>query len=103
MAVQPPAFEVVRRHARSSAQEFWCSAGDYATRVLGAAATQKVYLWRPVGDSTVAPGRTAVQFTLSAPPGADTSTGYSLTVKRAGDNLSAGFAQQYCFKSITDF
>jgi len=89
-------FEVVGR-VGSGAQEYWCGAGDYAIAVLGAAAAQRVYIWRPLGASATERGRKAVQFALSPPPGTDTSTGYSLTVRRAGDNLSAAMAQQYCY------
>lgn len=91
-------FEVVGRIG-SGAQQYWCGAGDYAIAVLGAAAAQRVYVWRPIGPSVAEPGRKAVQFALSPPPGADTSTGYSLTVRRAGDNLRAAAAQQYCYDS----
>lgn len=102
LPVSGSVFEVVQR-GRSSASEFWCSAGDYAIRVLGTSATQRVYIWRPVGPSTTVQGRKAVQFSLSPPEGADTSTGYSLSVKRAGDNLTAAAARQYCFGRLRDF
>ena len=93
--VSKSVFEVVAR-GRSGAADFWCGAGDYALRVLGAAATQRIYIWQPIGASVTMPGDRAVQFSFSAPKGADTSTGYSLSVKRAGDNLTAAAAQQYC-------
>ena len=92
-------FEVVGR-VGSGAQQYWCGAGDYAIAVLGAAAVQRVYVWRPIGPSVVEQGRKAVQFALSPPPGADTSTdSYSLTVRRAGESLRAAAAQQYCYDS----
>lgn len=102
LAVTPEVFEVVQR-TRSSASEFWCSAGDYAIRVLGIPVAQRIYIWQPVGASVTTPGRRAVQFSLSPPPGADTSTGYSLSVKRAGDNLTAAAARQYCYGRALDF
>lgn len=89
-------YEVVGR-VGSGAQQYWCGAGDYAIAVLGAAAAQRVYVWRPIGPSQTEKGRKAVQFALSPPPGADTTTGYTLSVRRAGDNLSAAMAQQYCY------
>ncbi|MGD9864273.1 MAG: hypothetical protein AB7S99_13775 [Pseudodonghicola sp.] len=89
-------YEVIGR-AGSGAQEYWCGAGDFAIAVLGAPAAQRVYIWRPLGASVSRPGHEAVQFSLTPPKGADTSTGISLTVRRAGDNLSAAMAQQYCF------
>lgn len=89
-------YEVVGR-VGSGAQDYWCGAGDYAISVLGVAAAQRIYIWRPVGPSTVRPGRKAVQFALAPPAGADTATGYALSMRRAGDNLSAAMAQQYCY------
>ena len=70
--------------------------------VLGVAVVQRIYVWRPVGPSVVRPGRKAVHFALSPPPGAETATGYSLTVRRAGENLSAAMARQYCHDSRFD-
>jgi hypothetical protein len=82
----------------TSAADFWCGAGDYAQRVMGVPAASRIYIWKPVGPSVNVPGRKAVQFSMSPPPGADTSVGYSLTVKRAGDNLARHAAVQYCFQ-----
>ncbi|TDK51599.1 hypothetical protein [Antarcticimicrobium luteum] len=94
-------YEVVGR-VGSGAQDYWCGIGDYATAVLGVPAAQRIYIWRPVGPSAVRPGRKAVHFALSPPPGADTTTGYSLTVRRAGDNLSTAMARQYCYGNRFD-
>ncbi|WP_424986493.1 hypothetical protein [Microbulbifer sp. S227A] len=82
----------------TSAADYWCGAGDFAQRVLGVSATSRIYIWKPVGPSVNRPGKKAVQFSMSPPPGADTSTGYSLTVKRAGDNLARHAAVQYCYQ-----
>ena len=81
----------------SWAVEYWCGAGDYATSVLRSRATTRVYVWRAVGPSQARPGRTSVQFSFAPPPGADTRTGLTLDIKRAGDNLTAAAARQYCF------
>ncbi len=82
----------------SSAADYWCGAGDFAQRVLGTPAAQRIYIWKAIGSSVARPGRKAVQFSLTPPPGSDTSTGYSLTVKRAGDNLARHAAVQYCYQ-----
>jgi hypothetical protein len=96
-------FEVVQ-NVRSRPADFWCGAGDFAVRALRAASAQRVYVWRPIGASETQPSSNGVQFALNPPPGADTNTGYSLSVKRAGDNLTAGAAQQYCFGNrFSDF
>jgi len=94
-------YEVVGR-VGSGAADYWCGIGDFATVVLGVAVVQRIYVWRPVGPSVVRPGRKAVHFALSPPPGAETATGYSLTVRRAGENLSAAIARQYCHDSRFD-
>lgn len=90
-------YEVVGR-VGSSASDYWCGAADYAIAALGAAAAQRIYVWRPIGPSQVEKGRKAVQFALSPPPGGDTSTeGYSLTVRRPGENQRAAVAHQFCY------
>ncbi|WP_425043169.1 hypothetical protein [Primorskyibacter sp. S87] len=89
-------FEVVAE-VGSAPKDFWCGAGDYAIRVLRTSATQRIYIWKAIAPSTIRQGRKGVQFALQPPPGADTSTGYSLTVKREGDNLNAAMAQGYCY------
>lgn len=94
-------FEVVGR-VGSGPQQYWCGAGDYVRRALGMPAAQRVYIWRPLGPSASQPGKKAVQFALSPPKGASTEVGLSLSVARAGDNLSASMAQSYCHTSDFD-
>lgn len=94
-------YEVIGR-VGSGAQDYWCAIGDYAISQLGAAAAQRIFVWRPVGPSVTRPGRRAVQFALSPPKGADTSSNYALTVRRAGENLLAAAAQQYCYDNRFD-
>lgn len=89
-------YEVVGR-VGSGPMQYWCGIGDYAISVLGVAAAQRIYVWRPIGPSVVRSGRKAVQFALSPPPGADTTSGLSLSVRRAGDNINAAMARQYCY------
>lgn len=95
-AIGDGVYEVLSRPGSGPA-DFWCAIGDYAVRQDRAAATQRIYIWRPIGASVTRGGYKAVQFAYRAPKGADTSTGLSLTVRRAGDNLSASFARNYCF------
>lgn len=89
-------YEVLSRPGSGPA-DFWCAIGDYAIRQDRVAANQRVYIWRAIGASVTRDGYKAVQFAYRPPKGADTSTGLSLTVKRAGDNLNASFARSYCF------
>jgi hypothetical protein len=88
-------FEVVSR-VGSGAADFWCGAGDFARSKLGAGATQRIYIWRAIGPSVTRPGKKAVQFSFSPPPGANVTPGYSLSVKAVGDNLTSAAAFQYC-------
>lgn len=94
-------FEVVNRHG-SAPKDFWCGAGDYAIRVLRTSATQRVYLVKPVGSAVTVQGRKGVQYALTPPQGADTSPGYSVSVKRVGDNMPAHMAQNYCYDRLED-
>lgn len=94
--VSDSVFEVISRPGTSAA-DYWCSAGDFAISQLRSSATQRLYIWRAIGPSESRPGVASVQFSYSAPDGANTSPGYSLSVKQAGDNLTAAAAQQYCF------
>ncbi|PJE34715.1 hypothetical protein CVM52_20860 [Pseudooceanicola lipolyticus] len=89
-------FEVVSE-VGSGPTDFWCGAGDYAYRQMRAAAVQRLYLWRAIGPSVSRPGRKAVQFSLTPPPGADLQPGFALSMNDVGDNLRAGAAQQYCY------
>jgi hypothetical protein len=96
-------FEVIGRPGSGPAQ-YWCGAGDFARSQLRVAATQRIYIWKAVGPSATQPGKKAVQFSLTAPEGANTTPGYSLSVKTVGDNLNAASAYQYCLdRRIIDF
>lgn len=94
-------FEVVNRHG-SAPKDFWCGAGDYAIRVLRTSATQRIYLVQPVGPAVTVQGRKGVQYALSPPQGANTTPGYSVSVKNVGDNMPAHMAQNYCYDRIED-
>lgn len=77
---------------------YWCGIGDYAIRTLRTKATQRIYIARAYQK-----GIRTVQFSLTPPEGADTSSSYSVTVKRVGANMSAGSAQGYCYDNFMDF
>lgn len=88
-------FEVVGKSG-SGGSQFWCAAGDYARRVLGAGATQRVYLVRGVAPAQTHEWDRAVLFSLAVPQDADLSTGFTLSTERVGDNMMAAAAQAYC-------
>lgn len=90
-------FEVVGQSGAYSSMAFWCSAGDYARRVLGAGPTQRIYVIRERGPAVTRDKKSAVHFSLVAPAGADTHPRFLLTVVRVGDNLNAASAQNYCY------
>ncbi|MFT7597003.1 MAG: hypothetical protein ACI8R4_004346 [Paracoccaceae bacterium] len=88
-------FEVVGRSG-SGGPEFWCAAGDYARRAIGASATQRIYLVRGPAPAITRKWNRAVLFSLTEPQGADLTPGYTLSVTRVGENLIAASAQNYC-------
>lgn len=92
-------FEVVGRIGDGAA-DYWCGAGDYASRYLRAAAVERLYIWKGIGPSQSAPGKKAVQFAFRAPEGSNTTPGLSLSVKAVGDNMTVSSAIQYCFDRI---
>ncbi|MGI9368004.1 MAG: hypothetical protein ACR2O2_04120 [Ruegeria sp.] len=94
-------FEVVSLSG-SAPVAYWCGAGDFAIRNLRTQATQRIYIWKAYGPSVSQPGKKAVQFSLSPPEGVDTTPGYSVTVKRVGENMTAGSAQGYCYDNMID-
>jgi hypothetical protein len=87
-------FEVVGKPG-AGPREYWCSAGHYARAMLRAAANQRIYITRGLGQSETTNRRSAVQFSLTKPPG-DYQSGYSLSIKNVGENLTAAAASNYC-------
>jgi hypothetical protein len=96
LPVSKSVFEVIGRPG-SGPREYWCGAGDYVYRNMGAPGVQRVYIVEAIGPSVNRPGKKSVKFSLTPPKGVSTSPGYSLSVKAVGDNLSAAAAQQYCY------
>lgn len=77
---------------------YWCGIGDFAIRTLRTKNTQPIYISRAYEKY-----KRTVQFSLTPPEGADTSKGYSVTVRRVGANMSAASAQRYCYDNLMDF
>lgn len=100
LPVSDGVWEVVNK-VGSGATDYWCGIGDYAVRQLRIPVTQRIYIWQAEGPSVNVSGKKSVQFALSAPEGADTSVGYSVSVKRAGDNMTASMAQKYCYDRVS--
>ncbi|MEM1005492.1 MAG: hypothetical protein AAGK26_08925 [Pseudomonadota bacterium] len=87
----------VRGIGSSAPVTYWCGIGDYAIRTLRVSNSQRIYVAK-----AYEPGVRTVQFSLTPPPGADTSPGYSVTVRRVGANMSAAAAQNYCYDNFID-
>ncbi len=88
----------VKAIGSSAPVNYWCGIGDFAIRQLRVQRSQRIYVWK-----AYEPGARTVQFSLKPPPGADTTPGYSITVKRVGENMSASSAQNYCYDNFMDF
>lgn len=101
LPVQEGVWEVVSR-VGSSPQDYWCGIGDFAIRELRTGAAQRIYIWEGVGPSVNRPQKRSVKFALTPPPGADTSSSYSLSIKRPGENISANLARSYCYNHFAD-
>ncbi len=97
--VDAKVFEVIARSAGSSG-DYWCGAGDFAQRALGAPWTARIYILRGRGASATTGRRTAVQFTMDAAaagaPPAD--NGFFTNTMRPGDSMSVQQAQTYCLQ-----
>lgn len=93
--LSPTSFEVIGRGGISST-DYWCAAGDYARRELGAPLDQRIYISRARGQAETENAKSAVQFSLEPPAGADLKPRFLLTVTRIGDNLSTSGAWNYC-------
>ena len=65
--VSDDVFEVTARPG-NEINQFWCGAGDYASRVLGASNQDRVYVVGEAGPGTVVDSPNAMQFSL-LPPG----------------------------------
>ncbi|MEX0281255.1 MAG: hypothetical protein AB3N13_08720 [Arenibacterium sp.] len=89
------AFEVIGRPG-SGGSDYWCAAGDYALRQLGASATARIYITRTRGTPETSNRLESVQFSLSPVDGQTTRTPPFLSMRRVGDNLSVTFARNYC-------
>lgn len=96
LPVSEVSFEVISR-VGAAPRAYWCGAGDYARRVLGVATKTPIYLTRAFGASETRPGRKAVRFSLTKPPGGPVPDALTLSTKRVGDHLSVGFAVNFCY------
>lgn len=91
----PNDFEVFARGA-SAGSDFFCAAGDYARRKLGAPANARVVITHPSGPGRTNPSRRAVGFTV-APAGAVAPTGgITISARKRGANYTVSHASSLC-------
>lgn len=89
-------FEVIGRGGIQTG-DYWCAAAEYLLYNGMNNATRRIYVVRELGYAETENRRSAVQFSLTAPEGVDTRPGFTLSVKRVGENLSSGSARNYCY------
>ncbi|MDT0682837.1 hypothetical protein RM543_09080 [Roseicyclus sp. F158] len=89
-------FEVLSLPNRTGA-DYFCAAGTFARERLGARATDRVEIARPLGPSRVDPGRRAVTFVVTPPERQGfTFRDVVLSTKRTGQNRTVGHAVSLC-------
>jgi hypothetical protein len=97
--VNPVNADVFEVGVRPNAIEanFWCSAGDYASRQLGAPNNARVYVVGGTGPGTVTANPETAQFSLKPPQLAQGATGRSgRWGPRLGASKTVGLARQDC-------
>lgn len=93
--VSADVFEVLPRGAART-NDYWCAAAEYLLYNGITSATQRIYVVRAMGPGQTANRRSAVQFSITPPPGIDTTPGLTMSVQRVGENLSASLARSQC-------
>lgn len=98
--VNAAVFEVVPRSS-GDGQLFWCSAGDYAQRSLGASWRDTIYIARSRAPSETTGRRSSVQFTLDPQAAGITPAPSSLSLNslNVGESMSVQQAFGFCQKS----
>ncbi|MDE4274311.1 hypothetical protein PXK58_08295 [Phaeobacter gallaeciensis] len=102
--VSEQVFEVVPI-AGGTGLDYWCGAGDYAVRALGAPMSAMVYVSRAMGPSDTTNRRSAVQFTLDANmlAGAEPITNPPINRLNVGDAMQVRAALSFCHQLPTGF
>lgn len=95
-------FEVIESRGEG-ARGIWCAAADYVRTRGIQSADGRLYVARPRSAAQSVRGRAGVVFTV-APDDTlrDTPRSYTVTVRRAGENLPINHAYQFCEDYIID-
>jgi len=91
----PERIEVFAR-IRNAGSAFFCAAGEFARRELGAGATDRLTLTGPLSPSETRPGQRSVIFRLSAPERRGFTSSLLLWPHRPGASLTVAHAQHLC-------
>ena len=95
-------FEVIEDRG-VGARGIWCAAGEFAQNVLALPAEERLYIKTPRGPSVSGVGRRGVVFTTDASRAeGDAGQSYSVTVRRAGENLPSHHARQFCRDNLIE-
>lgn len=104
--VEPVNADVFEVGVRPGAIEanFWCGAGDYARRQMGALDNARVYVVGGTGPGTVSENPETAQFSLKPPQAVQGATGRSGGWgPRLGRSNSVGIARSQCGRHNNDF
>ncbi len=102
-AVNEQVFEVIPQAGAQRAQ-FWCGAGDYASRTLGASSRDRVYVVSEIGPGVTRETREAMQFSMSPPASVSGAAGnVSHWGPKIGDDRFVGDARMSCSTGINRF
>ncbi|UOA32348.1 hypothetical protein DSM110093_02140 [Sulfitobacter sp. DSM 110093] len=95
-------FEVIEDRG-AGARQLWCAAADFAENVIGLPRDERLFIKTPRGPSVSGVGRIGVVFTTDPERvSGDTGKSYSVTVRRAGENLPSHHARQFCLDRLIE-
>lgn len=95
-------FEVIEDHG-AGARHVWCAAAEFAQDVLGLPRSERLFIKTPRGPSLSGVGRTGVVFTTDPERvNGDIRQSYSVTLRRAGENLPSHHARQFCLDHLIE-
>lgn len=101
--VSADVFEVTAR-PNNEINQFWCGAGEYASRVLGAPNNARVYVVGEAGPGTVVETPNAMQFSLLPPGQASGASGRDGTWgPDLGEDEFVGDARYRCMRRTNFF
>lgn len=91
----PNRFDILQ-NAGSGGSDYWCAAGEYAIKKLGAPPTARIYLVQPLGKGRL--GRNSVGFSLNPNdvPGGQSAGGFTMSITKVGQSWGAEHSRSQC-------